>query len=222
MKTGTRFAALLASASAAVVAGPAWQGLDVKIENLPPGTRVNGVAIAATRISGPDVTALAERLERQWASEPDSVVTHWKVTGPWRILSRTKGSLSQVLQLPDEFGAQYALLSQLDLRQRTVPPREPAVRLPQVCTVANTVQAESSREEELQLVASCRAPASTVAAQLRQSARSAGLREQGRNAPGFSQWQAEGVEVLAVVTDDPGGRAAGRSVVVLQQQRSRQ
>jgi hypothetical protein len=214
-------AGLIAGASSVVTALPIWQGLEVSVEDLPSGTRVNGVAIATTRIVGRDVPALAARLERLWATEPGSVMARWTVVGPWRVLSRARGSLSEVLQLPDRFGAEEALLSQIDVSSRPIAAPSPAIRLPQVCEVVNTVHTTSVSEVSLQLVASCRASARTVAAQLRNAALAAHLHELGSPSTNFVQWQADGLQVSAVISVGLPGSVTESSTLVLQQQRAR-
>ena len=214
-------AGLLAGASSAASPLPVWQGLEVSVEDLPAGTRVNGVAIATTRIVGRDVPALAVRLERLWATEPGSVMSRWAVVGPWRVLSRARGSLSEVLQLPDQFGAEEALLSQIDVTNRPMAAPSPAIRLPQVCEVVNTVHTTSAREVSLQLVASCRASTRAVAAQLRNAALAGHLHELGSSSSNFAQWQADGLQVSAVISVGLPGSVTESSTLVLQQQRAR-
>ena len=211
-------ASVIAGVSLVVEASPAWRGLDVDVENLPAGTRVNGVAIATTRIVGPDVPAFATRLERQWTTEPGSVIARWTVVGPWRVLSRAKGPLSEVLQLPDRYGAREALLSQIDLSVRPVPAPVSALRLPKTCKVTNTVHSTSADEVTLQLVAFCRAPATVVAQQLRSAALAGHLRELGSPSPLFGEWQSDKLHISAVISPRATSNA-GQSTLVLQQQR---
>jgi hypothetical protein len=214
-------AGLLAGAPSIAAALPVWQGLEVSAEDVPAGTRVNGVAIATTRFVGRDVPALAARLERLWATEPGSVVARWTVVGPWRVLSRARGSLSEVLQLPDQFGAEEALLSQIDLSSRPIAAPVPAIRLPQVCEVVNTVHTNSVNEVSLQLVASCRGSARAIAAQLRNTALAGQLHELASPSPNFAQWQADGLQVSAVISAGSAGSGTEGSTLVLQQQRAR-
>jgi hypothetical protein len=151
---------------------------DLVSEDVAPGIRVNGVALAVRRLTGDGVEAYAQQLRETWRREGEAP-SPWIDTGDWRVLSRRTGRWSEVLQVRKAAHPTEALLSRVDLQHPPTPVPRLTLGLPAVCRVVSTVELGTVAERAIQVSARCTAAEAPLRAALHRRARVAGWRIQG-------------------------------------------
>lgn len=176
--------------SALVLGCPAAQALDPALyrdlrlqhEQLPRGTRFNGVAVHALRLAGPDV----EVLERRWLDRASGIGTRRSDAAGWRVHSRLYAGHSEVLQVRGSGKDGEAIWSRVEL---SAPPRATArgtLATPRGCHPGPNVESVGHGRRTLQSTLVCAAGITTLLQELESSAVRAGGLAVHREASGLT------------------------------------
>jgi hypothetical protein len=118
------------------------RGLAIGVERIPEPLVVDGMTVHVSTARGPDVPALAERLEKRWRSG-DSDLQRSQY-GDWHVLSRWKGTRSEVLQWRIAGADSELHMSTLDASRRPVLVAGPPAILPAGCKWGRTIEGRVS------------------------------------------------------------------------------
>lgn len=117
-----------------------------------PVLRINGLALAVTRLAGPDAATRVASLESQWRALGDPVLP-WQQQGDWRVLAHRSGRWSEVLQVRGRGAATEAYLSRLDVQRAPAPIA--VLPLPAGCKARSTVESGAAGDAAIQVTGSC-------------------------------------------------------------------
>ena len=173
----------------------------VVADAFPGGLRINGVAVEVTRLAGPGVPAFIDDLRARWP-----VVAPVRREGPWRLVSRQQGSISEVLQWRATATGSEALWSRLDLSQPKYAAAALSVPLPGVCRIASQLELGERHSPVRHVTARCGVRADTLVARLHRAAVAAGWDSQLTTRSRTLQLQRgkTRIQLAAVDQADPG------------------
>ncbi|MEO6369379.1 MAG: hypothetical protein ABIP38_15460 [Steroidobacteraceae bacterium] len=148
-------------------------------ERIPETVAVDGAMFTIQRASGPDVPALARRIESWWRLQGSEVASLHQ--GGWSMKTRMRGAHSEVLQWRVGNQAQELLWSSLgsDAAPAILP--EPGLTLPAQCVWGRSVYGNASGQNYLQRSARCNVPMDALQAALLASLPTQGWRLQSAN-----------------------------------------
>jgi hypothetical protein len=147
-------------------------GLEVSVEQIEQGIRIDGVLVDVKRATGVGVPALVSRITRAWSSE-GSMLRPGSTNG-WQLASRIHNGVSEVLQWRGE-GAQAELLwSALHAGNKAEPDADPQLVLPRNCRWVRRIAGGSRRGRHMEATAACNGSSPPTAAAL-----ATGLQQRG-------------------------------------------
>ncbi len=184
-------------------------GPGVVAEPLPAGLRINGVAVQVTRLQGPGLPAYIAGLQSHWQAQGTV-----RQLGPWRLVSRQQGAVSEVIQWRSTLTGTEALWSRLDLRLPTGTGIGLSLRLPAACRVVSQLELGGRQSPVRQLTARCGLRADTLSAWLHRAAIAAGWENQNKPGARTLQLQRGPLRLRLSVIEQPEPASRADSVLV--------
>lgn len=148
------------------------QGLDVTIERLSEPVMVDGVVLRVQSATGPEVPALAARIEARWRQEGGPLREHTR--DGWNSIARFEHGRNEVIQWRGQGDSAQLLHSLLDAMQRPQRPSAAPFRLPSGCRWIRTIEGRAGQGTYQQHSAHCRAEPATVLEAIGRQLRSSG------------------------------------------------
>lgn len=160
MKAILALLTLIAGIECAALEARDAQGLDVTIERLSEPVVVDGVVLQVQSATGPQVPALAARIEARWRQEGGLFREHAR--DGWNFIARFEEGRNEVIQWRGQGDSAQLLYSLLDAMQRPQRPSPPPFRLPSRCRWIRVIEGRAGQGTYQQHSAHCRAEPATV------------------------------------------------------------
>lgn len=172
MKTMLALLALAASVECAALEARDARGLDVTLERLAEPVVVDGVVLQVQSATGPDVPALAARIQTRWRQEGAPLREHTR--DGWNSIARFEQGRNEVIQWRGQGDSAQLLYSLLDAMQRPQRPSAAPFRLPSRCRWIRVIEGRAGQGTYQQHSAHCRAEPATVLEAIGRQLRSGG------------------------------------------------
>lgn len=172
MKTILAWLSLAVGIECAALEARDAQGLDVTIERLSEPVVVDGVMLQVQSATGPEVPALAARIEARWRQEGGPLRAH--APDGWNSIARFHQGRNEVIQWRGQGDSAQLLYSLLDAMQRPQRPSAAPFRLPSRCRWIRVIEGRAGQGSYQQHSAHCRAEPGTVFEAIGRQLRSSG------------------------------------------------
>lgn len=180
-----------------------WRDLRLQHEQLPRGTRFNGVELDALRLAGPDV----EALERRWLELGRGIDTRRRDAAGWRVHSRLHAGHSEVLQVRGSGSDAEAIWSRIALRAPLRAGARGTLAAPRGCQPGPIVEGFEREGHSFQSTLLCTGSVTSLLQELEAAAARAGAREAHRAGAGLTA-RVGGREVSVMAVPLAEGRTA--------------
>lgn len=185
------------------------RGLDVRVETLEGETGVSGLPVGITRVTGPDVTELAQRIIDGWRARSGRAAVRIESCCGWQIASHIQAGQSTVIQWRPDQGGEL-LWSEMDLLNGNAVAPRAAAPIPAGCRLLAPVSGAVAGRRFIQASAQCEYHAETAIAHMARLLSLGGWRWQRRDAL-MLQARRGGLQLQVVAGADPHSSAASRA-----------